>query len=243
MAKLRSSNIEPSTGTTLALGASGDAALISSDSIKANTWQDVGGNSLFVSDGSGTLSSVNSGLAGGGMTLILAQTATDSSEIQFTTGIDSTYDEYMLVFTDIAPAVDTAGFQFQANVSGQTGFNEAMTTTYWNAWNKSTGGSDEDVAYNTSLDQANGTAYQRLSGAQGSGAAENMAAIMNLYQPSNTTFATTFTWTCNYYAENDYAYTIYVAGYFQAAAALTELSFKMDSSSNFDGVIQLYGVA
>ena len=68
MAKLRSSNIEPSTATTLALGASGDAALISSDSIKANTWQDLGGNSLFVSDGSGTLSSVNSSLAGGGYT-------------------------------------------------------------------------------------------------------------------------------------------------------------------------------
>ena len=47
MAKLRSSNIEPSTATTLALGASSDSILISSDSLKANTWQDLGGNSLF----------------------------------------------------------------------------------------------------------------------------------------------------------------------------------------------------
>ena len=243
MAKLRSSNIEPATGTTLALGASGDAALISSDSIKANTWQDLGANNLFVSNGSGTLSNVNSSLAGGGMSLILAQTATNSSEVQFTSGIDSTYDEYMFVFTDISPTIDTAGFQFQVNASGQTGFNEAMTTTYWNAWNRSTGGSDESVAYVSSLDQANGTAYQRLSGAQGNGAAENMAAIMNVYAPSNTTFATPFTYTANFYAENDYAYTVYVSGYIQAAAAITEFSFTMDSSSNFDGVIQLYGVA
>ena len=64
MAKLRSLNIEPSTGTTLALGASGDSVLISSDSLKANTWQDLSANSLFVSDGSGTLSSVNSSLKG-----------------------------------------------------------------------------------------------------------------------------------------------------------------------------------
>ena len=64
MAKLRSSNIEPSTATTLTLGASGDSIAVSSDSIKANTWQDVGANSLFVSNGSGTLSSVNSSLSG-----------------------------------------------------------------------------------------------------------------------------------------------------------------------------------
>ena len=70
MAKLRSSNIEPSTATTLTLGASGDSVAVGSDSIKANTWQDTGGNNLFVSDGAGTLSNVNSGLAGGGYTLL-----------------------------------------------------------------------------------------------------------------------------------------------------------------------------
>ena len=129
MAKLRSSNIEPSTGTTLALGASGDSIAVSSDSIKANTWQDLGGNNLFVSNGSGTVSNVNSGLKGGGYTLITSQTASDSSAIAFTSGIDSTYKEYMFVFTDINPATNQAYFTFQGSTDGGTTYGIAITST------------------------------------------------------------------------------------------------------------------
>ena len=63
MGTLRAKTIEPATGSTLTLGASGDTVTVSSDSIKVNTFKDAGGNTLFTSDGAGTLSSVNSGLA------------------------------------------------------------------------------------------------------------------------------------------------------------------------------------
>ena len=101
MAKLRSSNIEPSTGTTLTLGASGDSVAVSSDSIKANTWQDTGGNSLFVSNGSGVLSNVNSGLAGGGYTLLQTVDIADADYVYITSDIDSTYKHYMFVFNNM----------------------------------------------------------------------------------------------------------------------------------------------
>ncbi len=39
-----------------------------------------------------------SGLSGGSMNLISTQTASSSSTISFTSGIDSTYDEYVLSF-------------------------------------------------------------------------------------------------------------------------------------------------
>ena len=110
MAKLRSSNIEPSTGTTLALGASGDSIAVSSDSIKANTWQDLGGNNLFVSNGSGTLSNVNSELSGGGYSLISSTTFSSQSTVNITSGIDSTYDEYVFVCTDLRPSAQD-GFE------------------------------------------------------------------------------------------------------------------------------------
>ena len=64
--------------------------------------------------------------------LISTSTASNSTSIDITSGIDSTYDEYMFVFTDINPA-STTTFMLQANVAGQSGFNETVTTTRFNA--------------------------------------------------------------------------------------------------------------
>ena len=134
MAKLRSSNIEPSTGTTLTLGASGDTIAVSSDSVKANTWQDTGGNNLFVSDGSGTLSNVNSSLAGGGFTLLSTSTVTSTTQyVEITTNIDSTYNEYMFVCTDLATVTNNMHWGFQCSIDGGSNYNVAMTSTFFNA--------------------------------------------------------------------------------------------------------------
>ena len=70
MAKLRATNIDPKTGTNLTLGATGDSVTFASTEVRANTVKDAGGNNLFTSDGSGTLSNVNSALSGGGWTKI-----------------------------------------------------------------------------------------------------------------------------------------------------------------------------
>ena len=178
MAKLRSSNIEPSTGTTLALGASGDATLISSDSIKANTWQDLGGNSLWVSDGAGTLSSINSSLAGGGYTLISTSTADGSSGLEIITGIDSTYDEYMFVFTNLNSADDGHHFQFQMDAAG-TSYNTTMTTTTYYA-NHQEDNSTTALTYDTARDQQQGTSYQTIVAQVGNGSDEMAAGILHL---------------------------------------------------------------
>ena len=49
-------------------------------------------------------------------TLISTSTASDASSIAITSGIDSTYDEYMFVMTDIGPASDSVDFSIQFNV-------------------------------------------------------------------------------------------------------------------------------
>ena len=105
MSTLKSDVIEPATGTNLTLGASGDLIDVPSDALQLNTWKDSGGNTLFTSDGAGTLSSINSALdIGGGPTLISTATCSTSSSIEFTTGIDDTYDKYMFVFINIHPS-------------------------------------------------------------------------------------------------------------------------------------------
>jgi hypothetical protein len=57
-----------------------------------------------------------------------------SASIEFTSGIDSTYKEYVFYFVNMHPATDGATFQFQGNASGGSRYNETITSTYFNAY-------------------------------------------------------------------------------------------------------------
>ena len=239
MSILRVATIEPEGATTtLTLGASGDTVTSSADSIKANTFKDAGGNTLWTSNGSGTVTSVNSGFAGG-MVFISSQTASGSATLSFTTGIDSTYKEYIFIFDAINPATDNVNFTFQGNVSGQSGYNETMTTTLFRAQHNEAD-NDAEVGYVGSQDQAQGTAFQLLGGGLGNGADECLAGELHLFNPSSTTYVKNFYSTINFYHGADYILNAYIAGYFNVTGAITEIQFKM-SSGNFDGTIALYG--
>ena len=244
MAKLRSSNIEPSTGTTLALGASGDSIAVSYDSIKANTWQDLGGNNLFVSDGSGTLSNINSGLAGGGYTLISTTTATSVASVAITSGITSTYDEYMFVLTDFNPATDSTRLAFQCSLDGGSNYNVATTSTAWYSYN-SRDGNTYGLGYVTGTDQAQGTNYQAIGNLASNAAGKCTVGFLHLFSPADTTYVKH--WNSRSGTHGDGANGIitdyYFAGYFNTTSALDAISFKFESGNIDSGVIQMYGVS
>ena len=173
-------------------------------------------------------------------TLILAQTEADSTNIDFTANIDSTYDEYMFVCTDIGPDTDGSTFQFQFNASGGSGFDETITSTFFHAYHNENDG-EANLEYHTSSDQAQGTAYQTFGYAIDNDADASLAGILHLFSPSNTTYVKHFYGRCSILGMAR-SYDSYVAGYVNTTAAVDEISFKM-SSGNFNGVIQLYGIA
>ena len=105
MGKLRVHNIEAQTGTNVDLGAAGDVVTFASDSIQTNLYKDSGGNTIFQSDGAGTLSNVNNRLLGYGPKLITTSSGDSLTNVDFTTGIDSTYDSYMFVMINLNPNV------------------------------------------------------------------------------------------------------------------------------------------
>ena len=177
----------------------------------------------------------------GKLTLISSATASDSASVEFTSGIDSTYDEYVFYFVDINPATDGAYFSFQVNASGQSGYNETITSTYIYA------GHDEADSAPFLLDvssygMAQGTAYQRLSTQVGNGADESCAGILHLFNPASTTYVKHFMAEVNEYHSNDYSIDQFLGGYINTTSAIDEISFKM-SSGNFDGNIYLFGVS
>jgi len=179
-------------------------------------------------------------------TLISTSTASNATSVDITSGIDSTYDEYMFVLTDMHPETDRQKILFQVNASGQSGFNETMTTTSFIAYHAEDDSGTPALGYRTGADQAQGTAYQMLTEEIDDAAKASTAGILHLFNPSSTTYVKHF------YARfsdlNDqgsnafFANASHTAGYINVTAAIDEISFKF-ASGNMNGVIQMYGIA
>ena len=175
------------------------------------------------------------------MVFISSQTASSSASLSFTSGIDSTYDEYVFYFVNINPVTDNADFTFQANAVGESGYNETMTTTFFNAHHYEADNSS-GLAYVASWDQAQGTAFQVVAGGVGNGADESASGELFLFAPSSTTYVKQFYATCNRYGSGDLSVNEFMAGYLNTTTAIDDIQFKM-SSGNFDGIIKLYGIS
>ena len=182
-----------------------------------------------------------SGLSGGSMNLISTQTASSSSTISFTSGIDSTYDEYVFKFYDIHPANNDVTFRFQGDTGTNTSYNQTITNTFFGASHKEDN-SAASLAYQTGSDQAQSTAFARLSAGIKNDNDASFAGTLTIFSPSNSTFVKHFISRGTSYESGDQIFDDYTAGYFNITTALTRFQFKM-SGGNFDGVIKLYGVS
>ena len=242
MSTLKAHNIEPATGTDVALGAAGDSITVSGDSLKLNTFKDAGGNTLFTSDGSGTLSSVNSALKGN-LVLLNTTNATNQTSVSFTTQLTSAYDVYCFRFIDITPSNDNRDFMFNGSIDSGSNYNVTKTTTYFEAYH-GVDGTSTFLGYGGSYDLAQSTAYQILARDAGSGADESIIGDLWLFTPSSTTYVKQFYSTVQYhhYYQNNQSQNNFVAGYFNTTSAINAIDFKMDSN-NFDGIIKLYGLS
>ena len=67
-----------------------------------------------------SITSLPSGVSGSSLVLISEQTASSSSTISFTSGIDSTYKEYIFKFHNIHPVTDGADFTMNFSVDGDS---------------------------------------------------------------------------------------------------------------------------
>ena len=240
MSTVETRKFEPVTGTALNLGASGDAVTLPAGvTLQTNTIKDAGGNTIFTSDGAGTLSSVNSGLQGD-MVFISSQTASSSASLSFTSGIDSTYDEYVIYCSNMNPATNTATFSFQGTTDG-TNFNTTITSTYFHAEHDETDGS-ASLSYAAEHDQAQGTSFQVLNPVCGNVSDEAGGGCLHLFSPSNTTYVKHFYWTGQYYHASNFSINSFVAGYMNTTSAVTGLQFKFSSGNINAGTIYLYGI-
>ena len=84
------------------------------------------------------ITALPSGVNAKSMILLATETASSSATIDFTSGIDSTYKEYVFKFIDIHPA--TNNVQFQVNFrDGSTAYDATKTSTFFYAYHNEGG--------------------------------------------------------------------------------------------------------
>ena len=179
--------------------------------------------------------------AGGTWNLIETLTASASSTLDFTSGIDSTYDEYVFKFIDMHPATDQGDIVFQADTGTNTSYNITMTTTYfWSAVREDA--ADHQFDYRGDLDIAQGTTFQHLIQDIGSDNDQSGCGTLHIYNPSSSTFVKHFISDTHTYYGGDYSMRVFAAGYFNTTTPLTRFQFKMSTGNIDAGQISLYGI-
>jgi len=187
-------------------------------------------------------------ISGGALNLISTQTASSSSSLSFTSGIDSTYKEYIFKFINIHPA-DHVTFQFNLSIDGGSNYNVTKTTTLFNAYHYENDTSGAALAYITNVDLAQSTSDQPLMafGDLNNSDDGGFSGTLQLFDPSNTTFVKHFISTSNMvggaHGTNPYANSDFVGGYANTTSAINAIQFKMSSSAIASGQIKMYGVS
>ena len=182
------------------------------------------------------------GVSTADVVLLSDQDASNSTALTFSSGIDSTYGEYIFKFYKINPATDSAKFQFQCNATDSTSYDETMTTTSFDVYH------DEDdsttnLVYVAGQDQAQGDSPQYLAQTIGNAADESLVGELHLFNPASTTYVKHFIAKVQFYhgVGNGTSVGSYTAGYINTTTAIDDIKFYMDSG-NFDGTIKMWGV-
>ena len=178
----------------------------------------------------------------GNLVFISRSTASSSSSVSITSGINSTNKEYIFIFNNIHPATDNVSFQFNGtDDTSSHSFDIAKTTTAFNAYHNEAD-SEQSLEYRSADDVAQGTGYHTLTHQVSSDNDEALGGFLHLFEPSNTTVVKHFVARISNNNEDSHAQDNISAGYFNTTAAITGLDFKMSSGDIDSGTIDLYGV-
>ena len=180
----------------------------------------------------------------GSLTHIATQTASSSASVSFTSGIDSTYKEYIFYFVNLHPSSGQK-FQFQGDTGTNTNYNQTITSTSFNAYHDE-GDSYTALEYRTDADQAQGTSFNDLTNYMVATESDSsLTGFLHIFNPSSTTFVKHFISRTQIMNGTSSFYSIqnFHAGYFNTTSAIDEIQFKMSSGNIDSGTIKLYGVS
>jgi hypothetical protein len=179
--------------------------------------------------------------SGGTLILLSTQTASSSATISFTTGLDSTYDAYEIHIINARPATNNTDLRFQGSSNGGSSYGLTVTDTFFQAYHAENGTSGI-LEYAGGRDIAQGSGDIILTNGIKSDADNAVSGVLQLYNPSSTTYVKHYISRCSSNWDSDGEMDTYKSGYFNTTSAVNALVFKMGSGNIADGVFKLYGL-
>jgi len=177
----------------------------------------------------------------GNLVFISRSTASSSSSLSFTSGLTSTYKEYIFMFNNIHPASDGQQFLYNISADGGSNYNIAKQTTYFYV-QYGEGGGSSNFGYDTGSDRTNDTGYARIGEAIGNDNDQGGSGYLHIFDPSSTTFVKNFVSVFNVSTAENNCLASYSGGYFNSTSAVNAIDFKCTSSNIDSGTIDMYGV-
>ena len=177
----------------------------------------------------------------GSLTHISTATASSSASIEFTSGIDSTYKEYVFYWVNCHPSIDFTRLQFNLSTDSGSTYAVTKTTTSFRAFHDEAD-TDSALSYETGNDLAQSTGFQDLSDYNGNANDEASSGYLHLFNPSSTTFVKHFIANINSVQYSNYSINTFVAGYGNTTSAIDAVKFQMSSGNIDAGQILLFGV-
>ena len=177
----------------------------------------------------------------GNLVFISRSTADGVTSASITSGIDSTYKEYIFVINNFNPDT-SADYDLRVNFSidGGSNYNVTKTTSAFRAYHFEND-SAAVLQYSSGEDLAQDTGNQTITGNVGySGGDESASAIMRLFDPSNTTFVKHFMSVANRYSADPVSGQVFIGGYANTTSAINAIQFN--AAAAFDATIDMYGV-
>ena len=185
-----------------------------------------------------------SGLADETPLVLISTFTSDGSDAtaSFTSGIDSTYKEYMFVFNNIHAETNDKHLTFQTSTNGGTGYGVTLTNSNFSARHDEDA-SSTDLSY-TDNDVAQGTGFAVIAEGLGNANDCSTSGFLRLYNPSSTTFVKHYIsqFSLMNFQSPPKAVNYFTAGYFNTTSAINAVQFKMQSGEIQGGTIDLFGV-
>ena len=179
--------------------------------------------------------------AAGNLVKISSATASSDSTISFTSGIDSTYKEYIFYFVNIHPSAN-GFFGFNASVDSGSNYNVTKTSSAFYAYHAESD-SEAGLTYDTGQDLAQSTGRQNLSSGQiGVGSDDSFNGCLYLFNPSSTTFVKHYISSSSYSQKGPANEQAYIAGYCNTTSAVNAIQFSQSTGNIDSGTIIMYGV-
>ena len=177
-------------------------------------------------------------------TLITTNTISSSTTTSSFTGIDDTYDEYMVLYYNLNAAGATQQeVVFNGSIDNGSNYNVTKTGTYFSAVHSEDDTTIAELSYKTAKDIAQGTGFMHLTKELEGASDDGDCGILHLFSPASTTYVTHFYARTSSHSTSNAINDAFIAGYFNSTDNIDAIQFKLASGNMDTAVFKLFGIS